>query len=189
MFAGAFPTHVDAACVWLMQPANAAAPILTAGGRRTHSWLAVLRRTVPELAERVAAGTVLDRLRGTVGLPNLLRHPHGPGWALVGDAGYHRDPITSHGITDAFRDAELLADALDLALRRGSEEQAALASYRDQRDAALAETFRLTRELGAFPAPDEFSALQVRLSRALDVEAETLAARPARRPAATVAAG
>ena len=36
--------------------------------------------------------------------------PSGPGWALVGDAGYHLDPITAQGMLDAFRDAELLAD-------------------------------------------------------------------------------
>jgi 2-polyprenyl-6-methoxyphenol hydroxylase-like FAD-dependent oxidoreductase len=189
VFAGVFPTHDDAACVWLMQPREASAPIRAAGGRRTHAWLGELRRGVPRLAERVAAGTVRDRLRGSMGLPNQLRHPHGAGWALVGDAGYHRDPITSHGITDAFRDAELLAGALDVALRVPSEEAPALASYREQRAAAVTETFRLTRALGAFPAPEVFAALQVELSRALDIEAESLAARPIPRSAATTAAG
>ena len=51
------------------------------------------------------------RCAARCGLPNHVRQAHGPGWALVGDAGYHRDPITGHGISDAFRDAELLADA------------------------------------------------------------------------------
>ena len=45
--------------------------------------------------------------------PNFFRKPYGPGWALVGDAGYNKDPITAQGITDAFRDAELCATALD----------------------------------------------------------------------------
>ena len=63
----------------------------------------------PRLAERVEAGSIRTPLRGTVALPNHVRRAGGPGWALVGDAGYHRDPITGHGITDAFRDAELLA--------------------------------------------------------------------------------
>ena len=68
-------------------------------------------------AERVRAGRVASPVRGVVDLPNHVREAHGPGWALVGDAGYHRDPITGHGITDAFRDAELLADALDAGTR------------------------------------------------------------------------
>ena len=46
-------------------------------------------------------------------MPNFFRKPYGPGWALVGDAGYNKDPITAQGISDAFRDAELCADALD----------------------------------------------------------------------------
>ena len=41
----------------------------------------------------------------------FLRQAYGPGWALVGDAGYFKDPLTAHGITDALRDAELLANA------------------------------------------------------------------------------
>ena len=66
----------------------------------------------------------MERLRDasrTSPIPSPLVSPttcsaSGPGWALVGDAGYHRDPITGHGITDAFRDAELLADAVHSAL-------------------------------------------------------------------------
>ena len=72
----------------------------------------------PSLAERVRAGTRGERFRGTADLPNFYRRPHGPGWALVGDAGYHKDPITAQGITDAFRDAELLADGDRRRLRR-----------------------------------------------------------------------
>ena len=45
------------------------------------------------------------------GRKGFLRQAFGPGWALVGDAGYFKDPLTAHGITDALRDAELLANA------------------------------------------------------------------------------
>ena len=41
------------------------------------------------------------------GMPAQLRRPYGVGWALVGDAGWWKDPLSTHGITDAFRDAEL----------------------------------------------------------------------------------
>ena len=118
-------------------------------------------------------------VRGVVAPPNYVRDAFGPGWALVGDAGYHRDPITGHGITDAFRDAELLANALDQALRAPEQERQALTNFERGRDDALAETFRLTRELAEFPAPSRFVELQVELSAALDREAQLLASRPA----------
>ncbi len=53
------------------------------------------------------------RFTGTADLPNFFRKPYGPGWALVGDAGYHKDPITALGISDAFRDAEGVSAAID----------------------------------------------------------------------------
>jgi flavin-dependent dehydrogenase len=165
-FAGVFPTNRGEACVWLMRPTHLAGPLLTAGAERLEAWLAALDATVPDLARRVRAGRVSAPLRGAVGLPNHLRRATGPGWALVGDAGYHRDPITSHGITDAFRDAELLAHSY------GAGD---LTTYERARDLAVADTFRLTRELGAFPEPARFAELQAELSRALDAEAADLA--------------
>ena len=49
-------------------------------------------------------------------MPNFFRTPYGPGWALVGDAGYHRDPLAAQGISDAFRDAQLLSEAINAGL-------------------------------------------------------------------------
>jgi flavin-dependent dehydrogenase len=46
----------------------------------------------PGLAKRMRAGKRAERFVGTVDLPNFFRKPYGPGWALVGDAGYHKDP-------------------------------------------------------------------------------------------------
>lgn len=177
-FAGVFPTHSGEACVWLIRPAPLVERVLTAGARRLNAWAQALRDTVPGLARTVASGTVTAPLRGSVGLPNHVRQAAGPGWALVGDAGYHRDPITGHGITDAFRDAELLAVAADVALTDPAQERVALAAYGRERDAALAETFRITCALGAFPPPARFVELQAELGRALDVEAQDLMARP-----------
>ena len=154
------------------------APVMRAGADRATAWLEALDRTVPELARTVEKGRITAPLRGYAALPNHLLRPSGPGWALVGDAGYHRDPITGHGMTDAFRDAELLADAADTVLRRTCPEGVAMARYERQRNAALAPTFALTRALGAFPPAREFLELQARLSRALDAEALALADRP-----------
>jgi len=100
--------------------------------------------------------------------------------ALVGDAGYHRDPITGHGITDAFRDAELLADAVGAWLVDEVPETEALATYARERDQAIRDVFVLTQDLARFPPTPRFLDLQSRLSRALDVEARSLASRPLR---------
>src|SRR5918994_722994 len=123
-------------------------------------------------------GPAARRVRGALRLPNQVRQAFGPGWALVGDAGYPRDPITGHGISDAYRDAERLAVALDLALRGEIHDTAALAGYQRQRNEALREIFDITCALADYPPVDEFVALQKRLSQAIEVEAESMAARP-----------
>jgi flavin-dependent dehydrogenase len=110
--------------------------------------------------------------------PSQIRQPFGRGWALVGDAGYHRDAVTAHGISDAFRDAELLAVAIDQALGAGAEETAALAGYQRQRYQALRELFEITCRLAAYPAVPAFIELQKQLSAAIDSEAAALASRP-----------
>ena len=71
-----------------------------------------LRPGAPAFADRVRAATRETRFVGTA-VPNYFRKPYGPGWALVGDAGYNKDFITAQGMHDAFRDAELCATALD----------------------------------------------------------------------------
>ena len=55
---------------------------------------------IPALAERVRAGRREERFEGTTDVPNFLRTPCGPGWALVGDAGGHKDPFLALGICD-----------------------------------------------------------------------------------------
>jgi flavin-dependent dehydrogenase len=114
----------------------------------------------PPLAERLAAGERADRFYGIGDLPFYYRKPFGPGWALVGDAGYHKDPITAEGITDAFRDAELLADALDAGLRGERPLDEGLAEYERLRNEASRPLYELTYELAALaPPPPEQQAL------------------------------
>ena len=114
-------------------------------------------------------------------LPNQIRQAAGPGWALVGDAAYHRDPITGHGISDAFRDAELLAAAIDAHLAGGVPWSLAGPAYDAARTAAAQEIFTITRALADFPAPERFVELQKQLSDAIEREALDLAARPSRK--------
>jgi flavin-dependent dehydrogenase len=119
----------------------------------------------PGLAERVREGTRTDRFRGTGRLPSFFRRPHGPGWALVGDAGYHKDPILALGISDAFRDAELLAEAVDAVLSGRAPLEEALALYERRRNAMAAQGFERTVELARLePPPPEMQRLLAALA-------------------------
>lgn len=120
---------------------------------------------VPRLAERVRSGKRCEGFRGTADLPNFFRRPHGHGWALVGDAGYHKDPITAEGISDAFRDAELLAEAIDEGLSGRRPLEDALAEYERRRNEASRPIFELTCKLATLqpPSPEQqrlFAALR-----------------------------
>jgi 2-polyprenyl-6-methoxyphenol hydroxylase-like FAD-dependent oxidoreductase len=107
----------------------------------------------PSLAERLEAGERVDRFYGIGELPFWYRKPFGPGWALVGDAGYHKDPVTAQGITDAFRDAELLADALDAGSGGGRPLDDALGEYERARNEETRGLYELTYELASLAAP------------------------------------
>ena len=104
----------------------------------------VLAECAPDLAASVAAGRRAGSLRGAPGRPGYFRQAWGPGWALVGDAGYFKDPLTAHGITDALRDAELLAEAA----AAGSDQ--ALQAYQDTRDALSERLFQVTDDIASF---------------------------------------
>lgn len=84
---------------------------------------------IPGLAERVHAGKREERFIGSADVPNFIRKASGTGWALVGDAYNHKDPIPADGISDAFRTADYLADALNEILAEGADETAALTEY------------------------------------------------------------
>ena len=83
-------------------------------------------------------------------MPGFLRRCYGPGWALVGDAGYYKDPITTHGITDGLRDAELLADAIVDALSGRVSDPMAMANYQSARDRMSARLFSATDAVAAY---------------------------------------
>jgi 2-polyprenyl-6-methoxyphenol hydroxylase-like FAD-dependent oxidoreductase len=115
---------------------------------------------VPELAARVKAGRRQSRFFGTADLPGFFRKPYGPGWALAGDAGYHKDPCTAQGISDAFRDADQLAEALDDALSGRRPYEEALADYQHRRDEHVLPMYDLTCGLATLePPPPEVRAL------------------------------
>jgi len=175
---GVFPTHDDQACVWICSPSTDARNARRHAGSREEAFTAHLRRTAPDLARRLGSGRRTSTVSGMLRTPNLLRTAHGPGWALVGDAGYHRDAVTGHGLSDAYRDAELLAGALDQTLRGATEECTALAGYQHRRDYALRQIFDLTCDMASYPPVADFVDLQKQLSTAIDIEAAAVAATP-----------
>jgi flavin-dependent dehydrogenase len=177
-FAGVFPTHDGQACIWVCTPSADAKAARRRAGSREAAFGELLGCCAPQLAGRLRQARRTSPVQGMLRQPNQVRQAFGPGWALVGDAGYHRDALTAHGISDAFRDAELLAVALDQALGAGAEERAALARYQRQRDQALGEIFDITCRLAAYPPVPIFTGLQKQLSAAIDTEAAALAAWP-----------
>jgi flavin-dependent dehydrogenase len=141
----AFPTNDGQVCIAAGLPRD-----------RFHEYRADIEGTFyrildasPGFAARVRAGKRDERWQGTADLPNFFRKPWGPGWALVGDAGYMKDPITGFGIADAFRDAELLASALDEVLSGRQAPEVALAAYQEQRDAAAIPVYEFTLQLAS----------------------------------------
>jgi flavin-dependent dehydrogenase len=110
-----------------------------------------------DLGDRVHAAERAERIRTTPDVPNVVRTSHGPGWALVGDAGLVMDPITGQGIGHAFGDAELAADAISAGLGGARPLDEALAGYRRARDAERLPMWDFTTELAAFepPKPEE----------------------------------
>lgn len=94
-------------------------------------------RERPAVGRLLGDGVITDRLRGTGDLPSFVRRSAGPGWVLAGDAGHHKDPLIARGITDAFRDADLIAELVT-------------AHWDDDLDTGLAEYPRL-RDRAALP--------------------------------------
>jgi flavin-dependent dehydrogenase len=175
-----FPTHDGQACIFVCTPAADAGAVRRGAGSRVEAFGELLERSAPQLAERLRVARRTSPVQGVLRQPNQLRQAFGPGWALVGDAGYYRDAVTAYGISDAFRDAELLAVALDRALGADAEEEeaAALVRYQQHRDQALREIFEITCRLSAYPPVSVFVELQKQLGGAIDKEAAALAARP-----------
>ncbi|SNS60314.1 NAD(P)/FAD-dependent oxidoreductase [Tropicimonas sediminicola] len=141
--AGAIPTNAGAHCVFAAVSAEEFR-ILKAGHQPADLLALLAERTNPELRALLDGAEALSHPIMFAGAPGHVRHSHGPGWALVGDAGYFKDPLTAHGITDALRDAEILADAVI----RGTAD--ALAGYQDTRDRLSRGLFGITDRIASF---------------------------------------
>ena len=113
----------------------------------------------PDFAERLRGAKQEARFTGAA-VPNYFRKPYGPGWALVGDAGYNRDFITGQGIMDAFHDAELCTTALDRTFSGTRPFDVAMGEYQRTRDARVKAMYEFTCQLATLePPPPEMQQL------------------------------
>ena len=140
--AGVIPTNEGLACVFAATSAERLRRDL--GGGADAAMRGILARAAPELADRLAHRGAAGPPRVFPGLTGYLRDAAGPGWALVGDAGYFKDPITAHGITDALRDAQILARVVT----EGGP--GAVGRYQAQRDELSLRLFRVTGRIACF---------------------------------------
>ena len=175
---GAIPTN-DATCVFVSVPARQfkdrvrAASLGPPSGRAnaTEAYHRLLHEVCPEFGARLEGATRVEAVHGFGGHPGFIKRSTGPGWALVGDAGYFKDPATAHGITDALRDAELLARAV----LAGST--AAMEQFEATRLELSRRLFEITDEIASFAYSDgQLQSLHREFSREMSREVHALAA-------------
>jgi flavin-dependent dehydrogenase len=135
-----WPTNDDLTCIYVAWPHNGFRQVR----KNVEAEFEAALDLVPGLGEAVASGQREQRFVGTDDLPNLYRTSVGPGWALAGDAGHHKDPSTGMGMSDAFASAELLAEAIDGSLVGQRPIDGALSDYQNKRDALTANGYALT---------------------------------------------
>ncbi len=123
-----FPTHDGLTCIWA---GRSHADWGTYHADVDGTYREVISRA-PDLARRLNDARRATPFKGTSKLPNFYRRSFGKGWALVGDAAYHRDPLTGMGIGDAFFGAELLAEAIADGFSDPAQRDAALANYQEK---------------------------------------------------------
>ena len=166
---GAIPTNDGATCVF------ASVPSQRFPSEIQHDPASAYRRLIRDISPlfeaRLYGARRVEPVRGFGGLPGFIKQSAGPGWALVGDAGYFKDPLTAHGITDALRDAELLARAIACGTTT------ALAEYETTRHDLSRRLFELTDDIASFAwSDDDLQAMHRAFSSEMSREVRALAA-------------
>jgi menaquinone-9 beta-reductase len=164
---GAIPTNDGAHCVFVSFPDEHLADL--EGATATDKYERLLRQfaTLKPLLSRAQR---VEQVRGFGGHRGFLKRSAGPGWALVGDAGYFKDPLTAHGITDALRDAELLARAVI------GGNDAAFAEYETIRHELSHRLFEITDQVASFRwTESELQSLHREFSAEMSRETRVLA--------------
>ena len=154
--AGCFPTNDDLTLIVVVWPASRFNEVRT----DIEGHVRKVHESTPAVADRMRHAKREDKWFGTAGVANYFRTPSGPGWALVGDAGYQKDPLTAQGISDAFIDAENLSEALDAGFSGRRPLIEALNRYHLRRDTRVMPMYRFTCELARLePPPPPLQAL------------------------------
>jgi len=166
---GAIPTNHGATCVFVSVPSSRFRAEIP--GNAPLAYRRLIREVAPSFDARLEDARRVEPVRGFGGQAGFIKQAAGPGWALVGDAGYFKDPLTAHGITDALRDAELLARAI----LQGTT--AALAEYETTRHDLSRRLFDVTDEIASFAWTDaELQSLHRAFSSEMSREVRALAA-------------
>jgi 2-polyprenyl-6-methoxyphenol hydroxylase-like FAD-dependent oxidoreductase len=169
--AGAIQTNDRDTCVFVSVPAHRFHELFDGGVEA--GYRRVLTAAFPELCVRLPPGPLA--LQAFSGQRGFIRESWGPGWALVGDAACFKDPITAHGITDALRDAELLARAVADGTDR------AFASYQRMRDELVLDVFDLSDRIASYTWNlDSVQVLHEALAKAMANEVKAIGAFGAR---------
>jgi flavin-dependent dehydrogenase len=159
--AGLIPTNGGEVCVF------AGAPAHTLGTGRP-GYRKLLAAATGGADGRLAAACPPGRVRTWVGRPSFVRQAHGPGWVLVGDAGSFFDPLSTHGITDALRDAEMVTRALA---------SGDLDRYADDRDRAIGPIFDVVDRIASYGwGAEEIRSHLLDLGSAMSAELDLIAA-------------
>jgi 2-polyprenyl-6-methoxyphenol hydroxylase-like FAD-dependent oxidoreductase len=146
---GCFPTHDGLTLIAVLWPASRFEEIRA--DIEGHVMETV--RSAPGVADRLVKAKRETKWFGTAGVPNYFREPHGPGWALVGDSGYNKDPMTAQGMSDAFIDVDALTTALDDGWSGRRPLDVALAESQSQRDRRARPMYEFTCELAKLEPP------------------------------------
>ena len=160
---GEIPTQEGLTCIYGAWPASEFHAVRTDIAGR---FAATIEQHAPDLAARMQRATPVERFVGSARVPNHFRQSSGAGWALVGDAAYHKDPIEAHGITDAFLDAERVAAAVHAGLTGKESLGAALRGCQAEREETSLALFELNAQFAALEPPTpELQALVAALAR------------------------
>jgi 2-polyprenyl-6-methoxyphenol hydroxylase-like FAD-dependent oxidoreductase len=162
--AGVVPTNDGQHCVFVTMPPGRFRA--EARGAIEPTFDRLLSRIAPDVAAATEGRSQDGATRSFPGRPGQFRRPFGPGWALVGDAGYFKDPGAAHGISDALRDAELLADAVV---------DSDFGRYEELRNSLSAPLFELLEELAALDWDfDRLKQIHIGMSKAINHELAAL---------------
>ena len=117
---------------------------------------------IPGLRERLDGCELVTKVRSATGIESYFRRSTGPGWALAGDAGHFKDPVTAQGIRDALRHGRLLGEGAAPVLDDPTALDAALETWELARERDCLAVYQWTNRLAR---GEEVTPLEVEMYR------------------------